>query len=220
MIVGYILVLIAIIDVVVGLRLVFRYQRSKSSILYGLVSFGIGLYVAINGLGYAGVIVGNPVVRYGWVGATIATVCFLGFSFSWPIPRKKNDALLPLILWPAIIFIPAFMFTNLLVKDNGALKYTDGYNRANGDFLLFFYLFFVVYWVWSLINLWTLRKQSEGIHYWQLSTVFFGTLASLLLASTFDIILPGIGVGEIGYIGPLSTSIWLGFSGFVLLKTA
>lgn len=218
MIIGYILLAIALVALIIGLRFVFVYNHSQSTIFYGLLAIGVAIYVGINGAGYIGALVGPQVVRWGWVGATIATVFFLAFSYSFPLPKKLYRELLPWWLWPTLIFLPAFIFTELLTVNNNTLTYPQGYVRQDGPYIWVFLIFFAIYWLWALWIMINRFRVADGIHRWQLRLILIGSICSLVVATLFDIIIPESGGTGSGYVGPFFTSIWLGFTSYILLK--
>lgn len=219
MIIGYTLLVIALIEFILGLLFIFKYQKSQTTIWYGLFCIGVSVYVASNGSGYIfGASGGGFNEHAGWAGGIIATIMFLPFSYSFPITRKKISELLSLVMWPFVIFLPASLFTDLLISNKGIYKFGESYETSVGIYFWVMILFFGVYWFWSFINLIASHQTSDGIHRWQLKYLILGTLLSFAVTVSFDIIIPLVTSSRFGYVGSLFTSVWLGFTSYILLK--
>lgn len=217
MTIGIILLVIALAEFALGLYFIFRYVRSPATIWYGLFCISAAIYVGANGLGYAldSFYIGE---RFGWAGGILTGAFFLPFSFTYPIPERQARDLLPLVLWPAAVFILPLLLTNLFIADRGIVYYRGGYQTTPGDYFWFMILMFVVYWAWSILNLVRHHRRSDGIHRWQLRMILIGIITSLAVAIVFDIIYPFVTTSRVGYVGSLFTSIWLGFTSYILVK--
>ena len=219
MVIGYLLLAIALIEFILGLRFIFGYQKSQTTIWYGLFCIGASIYVGANAFGYLGnVLNGSMAERIAWIGATFLTACFLTFVMSFPIPSKPWEEMVILVLWPMAIFVPAFIATNLLVENNNLINYQAGYIRVLGSYFWFFLVYFSVYWLWSIfLLLWKIRSHAGSP--FLLKFLLIGVIISLAVATYFDIILPASqDMSKFGYIGSLFTSVWLGFTSYILLK--
>lgn len=128
------LLAIAAAEFLLGLRFIFAYQKSPSTIFYGLFCIAVSIYVGANGLGFAK---DNFYIseRFGWAGGAMATSLFLPFSYSFPIPRRTIRDLLPLIIWPLVIFPIGFIATELFVRDQAIISFRQGYQTATGPCL-------------------------------------------------------------------------------------
>lgn len=219
MIIGWILVTLALAELLIGLRLIFGYQKNQATVWYGLFAIGAAIYVASNGVGFilnSGV--GDLVERFGWSGGALLTAFFLPFSESFPFSRRRWQDHLPYVIWPIVVFVPAFFGTNIFLKSQAVIHYRDGYQTTPGSLFWFFLLFFAVYWGWSLINLVRRFRTSDGLHRWQLRLILIGIAASLFFSVLFDIIMPLVIHSRFGYVGSLLTSIWLGVTSYIILK--
>lgn len=217
MVIGYILLVIALVEFILGLWFIFRYQKSQATIWFGLFCIGSSIYVGGNGIGF---VIDNVsfAERIGWAGGALATTFFLPFSYTFPIARRTVRELLPWVLWPTIFFCFGSLFTDLIVEDIGLISYRVGYRTADGPYFWTFLVFFAVYWIWALWNLAFTIRKSDGYHRWQAKMVITGIIASLIVSTIFDITLPLITVSHFGYVGSFFTSIWLGFTSYILLK--
>jgi hypothetical protein len=220
MIIGSILLLIAIAEFGLGIWFITKYPKNQTTLWYGLFALGVSFYVGSNAFGFLEIGDMNYAEKVGWSGAAIITASFLAFSYSFPLPRKKNPELIPLVLWPIIVFVPTFLFTTLLIgfSSNELYNYETGYQTVDGPYFWVFLIFFGVYWLWSLKNLISNYLNSDGIHRWQLRMLLTGVSLSLLVSVVFDIILPLIARTNFGYVGSLFSAIWLGFTASIILK--
>lgn len=216
--IGIILFVIALSELAIGLRFLFRYQRSASTIFYGLFALGTALYVGANGLGYGGHIPLWIGERLSWCGGALATILFLPFVYSYPTPQRSMRELLPLVVWPILLFIPAMLFTDLIVRAPESTVFGNGYRTATGDYFWAFLVFYAVYWLWSLIVLGRRMVASDGIHRHNLQLVFTGIILSLSAATIFDVVIPITSASQLGFIGSLMTSAWLGVTAYILVR--
>lgn len=216
--IGIVLFVIALAEVGIGLKLLFGYQRTPLILFYGLFAFASALYVGANGLGYGGYIpywIGD---RLGWCGGAFATIFFLPFAYSYPTPLRTLRELLPLVVWPILVFIPAILFTNLIVRAPVSTVFGDGYRTATGDYFWFFLVFYIVYWIWSLIVLGRRMTASDGIQRHNVRLIFTGVILSLLAATIFDVVIPIFYASQLGFVGSLMTSAWLGVTSYILVR--
>lgn len=218
--IGWILIIIAVAEFFLGFWFLTKYQKNQATFWYGLFSMGAAVYVMSNGFGFLGLGDPNYTEKVGWSAGAFLTACFLGFSYSFPLPRKTMSELLPLVIWPIIVFVPAILFTTLIIgfSDNQLFNYKTGYMTASGPYFWTFMLFFGAYWTWSIRNLIINYVKSDGIHRWQMGNILFGVATSLVVSITFDIIFPLVVLTKFGYIGSLATSVWLGFTSYIIVK--
>lgn len=219
MIIGIILLVIALAELGLGLKFLFSSQRNQTTIFYGLFAIGSAVYVSSNGFGYLGWPF-NPQLAesFGWAGGALATIFFLPFSFSFPIPRRTFRELWVLVVWPLLIFIPGFIFTDLLVRHRGVIAFGQGYKTDTGPYMWVFLLFIAVYWLWSICNFVLSYRKTDGIHRSQMRIILFGTLVSVTGTLIMDVYEPLRHVSHYGYVGSLLTAFWLGSSAYILLK--
>jgi len=217
MIIGVILLVIAIAELFLGLRFIFGYEKRQATIWYGLFCIAVATYVGANGLGFItdSWFIGE---RIGWVGGMLTAILFLPFSFSFPIPMRQVRELFPWVIWPIVIFVPGLLFTDLFVRDNAVIRYSQGYETAEGPYFWFMLVIFSLYWFWSIINLFTRFRRSDGLHRWQIRMIITGIVLSLIVSVIFDIVTPLVTINRVGYIGSLFTSVWLGFTSYILVR--
>lgn len=218
MVIGYILLAISLIELILGLRFIFGYEKSQSTIWYGLFFIGAAIYVGANGSNY---IFGNALFqgeRWTWFGGVCATAFFLPFSFSYPIARKSVQELLPLVIWPMAVFLPSLIVTDVFIKNPTLFIQTVGYQTEAGVLFWFMIAFIMVYWLWAIVNLVRQMQRSDGMHRRNILLILFGIIISLAVLTFSDIIYPLFAVSRIGYVGSLFTSVWLGCTSYILLK--
>lgn len=219
MAIGVVLLALALAELLLGLRFIFGYQKSPSTIFYGLFCIGVAVYSAAYGFGYSKIIASADLAeRLGWVGGTLATAFFLPFSLSFPLPRKGYSELLQLSLWPIAIFLPGFLLTELFVRKITVTDFTQGYLTQPGSYFWLFLLYFIVYWILSITNLVRNYLRSDGVHRWMLRIILTGLAITLLVSVSFDVVLPLVATSSLGFVGSLFTSVWLFTTGYILLK--
>ena len=92
------------------------------------------------------------------------------------------------------------------------------YETQPGVYFPFFLTFFVVYWLWAFINFGRSLHSSDGVRQQQVMIIMIGTALSLLISGYFDIFKPLTVATQLGYVGSLCSSIWFGFTAYILLK--
>lgn len=218
MLIGYILLLIALAEIVLGLFLITRYERNQATFWYGLFAMAVAVYVGANGAGYTGLLPGRWAEHLAWVGGMSTAFFFLPFSFYYPLPRKRNDALIPLTAWPIVVFTAGLLWTDAFVSQQGIVRFGQGYTTNTGPYFWFMIAVFATYWIWGIWNLITWRKQSDGLHRRNLNLILAGILSSLIVSTIFDVYMPLTHVTRYGYIGSLFSAIWLGFTSYIILR--
>jgi len=219
MFIGIILVILALAQLILGLRFIFGYQRGQATTWYGLFMIGVSFYVGANGLGYLNQIISQGQAEHlAWTGAAILATFVLPFSYTFPLPRRTVRELLPLALWPVIIFVPGIMWTNAFIPQDAIVSFGNGYATQRGDYFWFFLAFFAVYWIWALVNTICSYRTSDGVHRQHLKIFLIGTVISLAISCYFDIYMALTDSTHFGYIGSVCSSIWFGFTAYILLK--
>lgn len=217
--IGSILTILAVAQLGLGLKFIFGYQRSQTLVWYGLFTIGVGLYVGANGLGYLKLLLTQSQAEHlAWAAAAIVATFILPFSFSFPLKIRTVRELLPWVLWPLVIFIPGILWTNAFILQEGIVNFGNGYATSRGVYFPFFIFFFAAYWLWSIVNFIRSYLVSDGIHRQQLRIFLIGLCISILISSYFDIFLPLTNTTNFGYVGSLATSIWFGFTAYILLR--
>ncbi len=218
MLIGLILLAISLTEFFLGLYFIFRYEKSQSTIWYGLFYIGMSIYVGANGLGYLGrFFAPGGLEQLAWSGGVLATAFFLSFSFSYPIPSRPFRDVVPWVIWPLLVFIPALLRTDLFIGTEG-VRFGEGYKTDQGPYFFVLILFIFFYWAWSLLNLVKNFRSSDGIHRLVLKIVILGVCTSFVVTTIFDIIIPLVTVTRFGYVGSLFTSVWVLFTGYILVK--
>lgn len=217
--IGYILLAIAVAEAWLGLWFIIRYPKNQTTVWYGLFALSSAVYVGANGFGYVDwFITGQLAEHLAWAGGAMSTIFFLPFSFSFPIARRTYRELLPWVIWPLIIFVPGFLFTNAFVLQHAVVRFGHGYRTAEGPYLWLFLLLLVGYWGVSIYNLASRFTKSGGVHRSQLRILLIGTIISLAVTVYGDVYLPLTSITRIGYIGSLFTVFWLGSATYILLR--
>jgi hypothetical protein len=218
MVIGYILLAISLAEFALGLWFLLAYRKQQSTLWYGLLSIAIAIYVGANGFGYSNIFSGQFSEHLAWVGGALTAIFILPFSYSFPLVHKRIQDLLPAILWPLLIFPPAILFTGLIVEQQSRIRFGSEYAISTGPYFWTFIIFFATYWILALINLRRSFSTSDGQHRSTLKAVLAGLITSLVISSIFDIAIPLFGDSSFGYIGPLCSAAWLGFTSYILVK--
>lgn len=219
MVIGIILAILALAQLALGLNFIFGHRKNQTLFWYGLFMIGASMYVGANSLGYLKVLLTQGQAEHlAWAGGAMTAIFIIPFSYTFPLPRRTTRELLPLILWPLIIFVPGILWTNAFILQQAIVNFGDGYITQPGDYFPFFLAFFIVYWLWAFFNFSRSLRTADGVHRQQLSIFLVGAAISILISGYFDIYKPLTNASSFGYVGSLCSSIWFGFTAYILLK--
>ncbi|MFH0952586.1 MAG: histidine kinase N-terminal 7TM domain-containing protein [Patescibacteria group bacterium] len=216
---GIVLLIIASLEVILGIYIVLRYQRSEINLWYVLFIFSVALWVGTNSYIY----LTNPggasyeFEKISWFAGVLVTATFLMFSFYFPYKSKTiSPHYLFLVIIPVLFFTP-YIFAGKLFLEG--IKVTDqGYGIEVGPLFYLFPIFFLVYWSWAITNLFKKFKVSDGVHHWQLKYLLIGVIVPVAIITITDIFLPWLSSSKLGWVGSASSAIWLGFTTYIILK--
>lgn len=104
------------------------------------------------------------------------------------------------------------------VPNSPSFFFGKGYAASTESYFWAFIAFFAVYWIWAVANLLRSLASSDGIHRTYLKAILAGLVISLTISSIFDIVIPLLGTTPYGYVGPLFSAVWLGFTSYILVK--
>lgn len=219
MIIGLILLGLAIIQVVIGLIMFFRYQRSLATTFYGCMALGVAIYVGANGFGFLDKIISPSTAEaFTWLGGILLSTFFLAFSFTFPIAKRTLREIMPLVVWPLLVFIPSILFTDTVIVHRPIHSFGNDYVVRAGPLMWLWVITFAWYWIWGIANLVQTYRSSSGYYHWFIKIFLVGIIVSLLLGSFFDILQPLTNQARIPYIGAMCSSVWVIVTGYLMLK--
>lgn len=219
MVIGIILTILALTQFALGLNFIFRQRHNQTLFWYGLFMVGAAMYVGANGFGYLNwLLTQSQAEHLAWAGGAMTAIFILPFSYTFPLPRRTMRELLPLVAWPLIIFVPGILWTNAFILQKAIVNFGNGYVIQPGDFFSFFLAFFIVYWLWAFVNFVRSLRAADGVRRQQITIFLIGAAISILISGYFDILKPLTDASRFGYIGSLCSSIWFGFTAYILLK--
>ncbi|MFH0952587.1 MAG: histidine kinase N-terminal 7TM domain-containing protein [Patescibacteria group bacterium] len=212
---GIPLIIIGIIELFLGFFIFFRYQKQKIPLFYSLFIFGVAIWVIGNGLAYIGDL--DFWARVTYVGATLLAAFFVLFTMVFPYQEKVINRGIKLLLLALVLVFSITIFIDGWFVES----FTDVFGREGNNFGLLYYPFMIyipALLAWGILLLVNKFKKSDGIHRWQLKYLLVGVIFSGVFGLNFNLILPALGVSYLGYIGPGSSIIWLGFTTYIILK--
>jgi|GEM_PF-4399857 len=193
----------AVFDFVFGGYIVVKNPKSQKNIWFGILSFGIGLWI----LGFYLLIVNrtfywpDKIIDFG--GIIIAAGLYV-FTKIFPKPNQeyanKSPRLKVLELSPLIILTALLPF-NLVIKNANFKNFVP--SPVNGPLVGIFVLTLSVYVVLSFKNFYLQFQKSAGYRRQQILYVLLGLLFFLAGALIFDLVLPLFGVSSARLLGPV-----------------
>lgn len=213
----FILTPIFLAELVLGVFLLVKYRRGAVNSWYTLFVFAVtawvGTNIFLNGLQF-----GEQSLileKVTWFIGVFITSFFLMFSFYFPFSKKKlSKSYLWLVIVPAIFFTVIIFSNDLFIKE--VIESHSTYTLVTGPLYFTFPVFFIFYWMWSVINLVTKFRIADGLHKWQLKYLLMGILIPLPIVLVTDILLPTVTDSALGWVGSVSSIIWLGFSAYII----
>ncbi|USN53786.1 MAG: hypothetical protein H6760_01290 [Candidatus Nomurabacteria bacterium] len=216
---GYLLLIISVVEFFIGLYLIFRYEKSQATTYYGLFAISVAIYVAANGFGFTRASDNEFIFeQLAWFGGLLSAPFILGFSYSFPSPKKYPTELFPWVIWPVVLFGAGIFTSNIFLEKTYIYSFAEGYTAPIGVFFWFAIAVFAMYWIWAIRNLLYTRLHTSGFYRNFLTIVLIGLFSSLLISAIFDIYIPLVSVTRYGYIGALFSSIWLFTTAYLMVR--
>ncbi|MFH1598051.1 MAG: histidine kinase N-terminal 7TM domain-containing protein [Patescibacteria group bacterium] len=218
---GTILLVIAGIELILGLYLFFRHPKNHITISYFLFILGVVIWVISNGLAiFRG---GSDIVwwKMTYVGGALLASSFVYFAMVFPYSKKQiSKCLISCLYLPAIYFTIVLFSTNILVE-RLIKKENQISNVTLGPLYHLYVLFVVIFCLWGLYYLFTKFKTSDGIHRWQLKYLLWGIVISSVVAVTSDLVMPFFSENYLinyPWVGSGFSIVWLFFTSYVVFK--
>lgn len=219
---NFILIPIAILELILGIYILSRRPRSAVSVSFAIFCFSVALWVFSNGFGYVAT---TKMYQWFWWNLTFpaaSAIVSVFLFFSWIFPYKSKlirvkDYLL--VITPALFFSALLIFTDWFIKDINYAKSPPQF--VFGPFFHVFGVYFLIYWIGAFINLLLKYKKSDGIHRWQLKYLLWGLAFSSVFGMATNLLLPWVMnliTFYYDFIGPASSIIWLGMVSYIIWK--
>ncbi len=218
---GIILLIIAALELLLLLYLLFT--RSKGHIIYSFTIFTVGVIFWVMGNGIHRLVKTNEAAFF-WTdinhfAAIIIAVGLVYLSLAFPYLEKKiSNAVKTVLITIIILFAYLIFFTEIIVESiTGPI---DNRFQVIGPMYHFYAIVFLLLFIWAFINLFRKYKITEGIQRWQVGALLVGLMGSAIFGTLFDLFLPWFGGPQYFYLGPESSVIWLGFTSYIVFKEA
>lgn len=220
MIIGWILIVIAAIELLSGVYVFMT--RVKGHLVYShtLVVLGVTSWVFANG---AYRLTSSPETAFLWarlfyIGSILLTASFVYFTYVFPYAVRPltRAVTLPLVLSAAYMIILISLSDQLIKSVSITLSGKElHYGTAYHIFLVWFFAMFI----WGFSNLLQTLRTAAGVHHWQVKNIFLGVLLSFIFGSTFNLILPFLIHGtQWFYLGAGSSIFWLAFTTYMVFN--
>ncbi|MFH1534942.1 MAG: histidine kinase N-terminal 7TM domain-containing protein [Patescibacteria group bacterium] len=218
-----VLIVIGCLELLLSLYILFQNPKDRIRRWYSLLVFSVALWVLSIGLGITinDVFAIDILTRLNWIGPIVFAPTLLFFSWIFPYTTKKIGIRNWLIFGFSIV-------TGILLLYNDIIPIYTSINSDPWRTVIFgpgvhiFNVLFLLYWVWSAINLYIKFRSADGVNRWLLRNVLLGILISSIFGVVSNMILPWFGLwADMPYlsaIGPELSIIWLGFTAYVLFK--
>lgn len=217
---GAVLLIIAILELLLGLYIYNRDRKNAVNITFLLLTTGVLVWVSANSVLAFSAETINVWYRLAYFSGIIICSSFLYFSWVFPYRLIFTNWLRKLItIVPIAVFGYLFFLTGTLIVD---VKKTDLIAVVNyGKLFALYMIVFVVYFSWAFYSLIRKYQRSNGIHSWQLKFVILSALIPVVVNIITDIALPWSGYSRqpwIVYIGAELSVVWLGLTAYVVFK--
>lgn len=156
--------------------------------------------------------------RFTFIFGIIATAAYLYFSFVFPMQLKRVPTWKFLYVILSAVTISLFaLFTNFLVVD-AELVLPRASIYTYGSLYIPFLIWFFVTWIWSLTNFARKYRGLDPFYQWQVRMILFSIIVPIIMISVFDLLVPYLGIAGYGWVGSMSSIIWLGFSTYIVVR--
>lgn len=219
--IGIALLIIAALELLSGIYIFVT--RVKGHIVYAhsIIVLGVVLWVAGNGMFALNTLVDALYfwTRFIYIGAVILTIGFVYFSYAFPyfdVPLHRGTVLL--LAGSFLYFTWVMGFTNKLLAGVQGQTQFGIHPVLFGDLYHLFIVWFLALFVWAFVNLLRKLKKAQGVHRWQIKSVFLGVLLSFLVGATFNVFLPLLGGPQWFFVGAGSSIFWLAFTSYIVFN--
>ncbi|MBU0974360.1 hypothetical protein KKD03_01530 [Patescibacteria group bacterium] len=208
-----ILIIISVLMAGLSFYVLFRNFRSSINISFFVMGIGVVIWVATNG-----VFMENQDLFMGkltFTGAMLILVGFFYFSVLFPFRDKKIDWLMHALLLIPFILLNIFLYSGDLFIGEVVSRDTLSF----GVLYHVFAIYFLIFWIWIILNFVRKYRASDGLHKWQLKNLFYAISFSSIAGIITNLLMPWIlNVQYGGWIGPMFSIFFLGFVSYILFK--
>ncbi len=217
---GVVLLIIALLELLLGLYIYNRDRKNAVNITFLLLTIGVLFWVSANSVLAFPTMSVDFWYRLAYSAGIIICSSFLYFSWVFPYRLIFTNWLRKLItIVPIAVFVYLFFLTDTLIVD---VKKTDLIAVVNyGNLFALYMIVFVVYFGWAFYSLIRKYQRSNGMHRWQLKYVILSALIPVVINFITDIVLPWAGYSRqpwMVYIGAELSVVWLGLTAYVAFK--
>jgi len=211
--------LIASIDIILGIVLLLQDPRDQTNRAYGffaltvaLWGFGVGFYLSVHDFYFA-----DLLARFLYLAGGSISASFLYFVFIFTHKAKMNSRLALLIFAPTLLLIPFYFFTDLLVMSDGSPA-VIGRGFIYGPYHLLFDIHLWTYFLLSFIVLVKKYKNSTAEDKRQLLFITISTYSVLFVSAITNLGAPLFSVFSLIWIGPTATVLWVVIVAYAVVR--
>jgi len=215
----FILIVVAILNSVLGLLILFKNRKDPINVFYGFTAFstslwavGLAMFRLTGDLSTA-----DFWARLYYIAAALIGFSFLLFSFYFPFQNlkvKKSYKLLFFFFSAAVIVIS--LWPKFLVQD---IAWRDwGKEVKLSDFYIIYTTYFIMCMVGAFGSFISKLKGASRLQRIQINYVFAGTLIAAIWGVAFNLIFPLIGNYKFIWLGPYLTVIMVGLIAYAVIK--
>lgn len=214
---AYTLTAIGILEILLGIYFLLKYQKSPVTNWYVVVTLSIAAFVLCNAVTFSTRAASEFFHTSQWFAAVVLTAAFFMFIIHFPFRLYRPTPHESLLFWiPVIIMLFVIYFGDFITSLD--FSYLPAKQNYGGTFWAFL-AFFLTYWAIVIYNMVKKIRRSDGIHRWQLRTLLFGgVLPPLILATVTGVIFSPLSITGYFWLGPEATIIWLGFTTYIMVK--
>ena len=212
-------IVIGIINIIIGLVVLSRNPKSLMRMIFFAFCVSVSfwnIFIGLMSLGFSAEAMSFCFKASGWAGSFIP---FLILIFSAIFPREKMKFSLPLILIlaiPALILV-AFSWSDLLLINT--IVGPKAISMTLGGWALPYVAYFVIYFAWTLYNLfYNVRHADSIIERQQCKYFLIGLFLTSVIGILCNLVLVYLYKGNFVYFGPLGTVFLVGFTAYSILK--
>ncbi|MBU1167551.1 hypothetical protein KKC60_04055 [Patescibacteria group bacterium] len=216
------LLIVTFVNFALAIFVIAKNKKSRANLYYGYFVFSVSLWALTNAWfqNTESLEMAYVMAIFSYIAAVFIASSLLIFSFVFS--GENSPLFLKYKKYRLFIFVTAALITiftsipHLVLKK---IEYYEGIKRLVTTPGLYVYAAILIFFfIWSLVNLFNVYKDSKGIKKQQLKVMFVGLLLSILFGLFFNLILPLFGSYHFVWLGPDFAIIMVIAFGFAIVK--
>ena len=214
-----IIVIIAFLfNLFLGLFIFFKGRKNKASIAYVFVAWSVAFW-AISMVFYRATGIENSIFwcKVLYLSASLIPYSFLRFSYLFPYGKFDISRTRRILITLPTLFIIILTFFSSIIEDV-IIHPGEEKEIVFGSLYFLYIVYFSIYFIWPLWNIFIKYKKASGILRMQLKYMLIGPLIAIVFGTLFNLTLPTLGYFKLNWAGQVSTLVMVFSVAYAILK--